>query len=71
VREVEMGRICSLHGDMITHKNFRGKTEQKRLLGRPGCKWENNIKIDLVELGCKNVDWIQLAQNQVHSPVNW
>jgi hypothetical protein len=39
-----------------------GKPEGKRPLGRPRHKWEDNIKIDLQELGCGSVDWIELAQ---------
>jgi hypothetical protein len=38
-----------------------GKPEGKRLLGRHGCSWEDNIKIDLREIGWSGVDWIDLA----------
>jgi len=38
-----------------------GKPEGKRLLGRPRRRWEDNIKMDLQELGC--MDWIELAQD--------
>jgi hypothetical protein len=34
------------------------KPEGKRTLGRPGCRWEDNIKIDLKEIGCEDVNWI-------------
>jgi hypothetical protein len=37
----------------------------KRQLGRRSCKWEDNIKMDLREIGCDNVDWIYLAQSSV------
>jgi hypothetical protein len=38
------------------------KPEGKRPLGRPNCKWDNNIKMDLKEIGCKvAIDWIYLA----------
>ena len=40
-----------------------GKPEGKRLLGRPSRRWEDNIKIDLQEMGCGGTDWIQLAQD--------
>jgi CRISPR/Cas system-associated protein Cas7 (RAMP superfamily) len=43
---------------------FVGKPEGKRLLGRPGCRWEDNIKMDLQEVGCGDVDWIELAQDK-------
>jgi len=41
-----------------------GKPEGKRPLGRPRRRWEDNIKIDLQEVGCGGVDWIELAQNR-------
>ena len=41
-----------------------GKPEGKGLLGRPRCRWEENIKIDLQEVGCGDVDWIELAQDK-------
>jgi hypothetical protein len=38
-----------------------GKPEGKRPPGRPRCRWVNNIRIDLVEVGSGDVDWIGLA----------
>jgi hypothetical protein len=40
-----------------------GKPEGNRPLGRPGRRWENNIKLDLREIGWDDMDWIDLAQN--------
>ena len=40
------------------------KPEGKRPLGRPRCIWEDNIKMDLQEVGCGDVDWIELAQDR-------
>jgi hypothetical protein len=37
---------------------------QKRLLGRPICRWENNIKMDLREIGWGCMDWINMAQDR-------
>jgi hypothetical protein len=37
-----------------------GKPEGRRLLGRPRRGWEDNIKIDLREVGCGGADWIDL-----------
>jgi hypothetical protein len=37
--------------------------ERKGPLGRPGCRYEDNIKMDLIEIGCKGVDWMYLAQD--------
>ena len=41
-----------------------GKLEGKRPLGRPRRRWEDNIKMDLQEVGCGDVDWIELAQDR-------
>jgi len=41
-----------------------GKPEEKRLLGRPRRRWEDNIKMDLQEVGCGGIDWIELAQDR-------
>jgi hypothetical protein len=38
-----------------------GKPEGKRPLGRPRCRWIDNIKMDLLEKGVSAVDWIGLA----------
>jgi hypothetical protein len=40
-----------------------GKTEGKRSLGRPRCRWVDKIRMDLQEVGCGYVDWIGLAQD--------
>ena len=42
-----------------------GKPEEKRPLGRPRCRWEDNIKMALQEVGCGSMDWIELAQDRV------
>jgi hypothetical protein len=39
-----------------------GKPEGKRPLGRPRLRWENNIKMDLQEVKCEGVEWIDVAQ---------
>jgi hypothetical protein len=41
-----------------------GKSEEKRPLGRPRLRWENNIKIDLREMGWGGMDLIDLAQDR-------
>ena len=40
-----------------------GKPERKRPLGRPRRRWEDNIKMDLQEVGCGSMNWIELAQD--------
>jgi hypothetical protein len=41
-----------------------GKSEGKRPLGRPRLRWEDNIMMDLQEVGCGCMDWIGLAQDR-------
>ena len=41
-----------------------GKPEGKRLLGRPRRRWEDNIKMDLQEVGYEGMDWMELAQDR-------
>jgi hypothetical protein len=42
-----------------------GRPEGKRPLGRPRHRWEDNIKVDLSEVGINGANWIQLAQDRV------
>jgi hypothetical protein len=42
-----------------------GRSEGKRPLGRPRRRWEDNIKMDLTEIGIVRANWIQLAQGRV------
>jgi hypothetical protein len=44
------------------YKILVGKPEGRRPLGRPRRGWEDNIKMDLREIGLEGVDWIHLAQ---------
>jgi len=41
-----------------------GKPERKRPLGRPRLRWKDNIKMDLQEVGCGVMDWMELAQDR-------
>jgi len=41
-----------------------GKPDGKRPLERPRRRWEDNIKMDLEEVGCGGMDWIGLAQDR-------
>ena len=58
-------------GHVARMKQFRnacrvlmGKPESKRHLGRPRRRWEDNIKMDLREVGCEPGDWIALAEDR-------
>jgi len=46
------------------HRVLVGKPEGKRLFGRPRRRWENNIKMDLQEVGGGCGDWMELAQGR-------
>jgi hypothetical protein len=52
-----MGRACSTNAYRI----FVAKPEGKIPLGRPRRRWEDNIRINLSEIGCVGIDWIDLA----------
>jgi len=45
-------------------QGFCGNPEGKRPLGRPRRRWEDNMKLDLQEVGCGGMDWIHLAQDR-------
>jgi hypothetical protein len=42
--------------------------EGKRPLGRPRHRWEDNIKMDLREIGIDEANWVRLAQDRVQWP---
>ena len=46
------------------HRVLVGKPEGKRPLGRPRDIWEDNIKMDLQEVGCRGMDWTKLAEDR-------
>jgi len=45
------------------YRVLMGKPVGTRPLGRPRRRWEDNIKLDLQEVGCGGMDWIELAQD--------
>jgi hypothetical protein len=61
-----MGEGCSKLGERRdVYRVLVGKLEGKGLLGGPRHRWEDNIKMDLQEVGCGGTDWIDLAQDRV------
>jgi hypothetical protein len=46
------------------HRVLMGKPEGKRPLGRPRGRWEDNIKMNLQEVGYWGLDWIELTQDR-------
>ena len=60
-----MGGACGAYGEgRVVHRVLVGKAEGKRPLGRPRRRWEDNIKIDLREVGGSCGDWMDLAQDR-------
>ena len=57
VRVPRMGEMRGVYRDLV------GKPEGKRPMGRPKRRWEDNIKMDLQEVRCGGMDWIELAQD--------
>ena len=61
----EMGSACSAYGGTRgVHRVLVRKPKEKRPLGRPRRRWEDNIKMDFQEVGCRCMDWIELAQDR-------
>jgi hypothetical protein len=57
-----MGGACSTHGEKRSaYTILVGRPEGRRPFGRPRRRWEDNIKMDLQEIG-SGMDWIELAQ---------
>jgi hypothetical protein len=62
-----MGRAYSMSGEKRNaYRTSVRKPEEKRPLGRPRCRWVDNIKMDVREMGWDNVDWIVLALDRDH-----
>jgi len=60
-----MGGTCSAYGEgRGVYRVFMGKPGGKRPMGRPRRRWEDNIKMDLQEVGCGGMDWVELAQDR-------
>ena len=62
-----MGRTCSTYGAIQKFIGYRvivGRPEEKKTSGRTRRRWEDNIKIDLREVGCDPGEWIDLAEDR-------
>ena len=62
-----MRGACGTYGGGV-HRVLVGKPEGKRPLERPRRRWEDNIKMDLQEVGEGYGDWMELAQNRYRWP---
>jgi hypothetical protein len=60
-----VGWACSTYGERRgVYKVSVGKPVRNKPLGRPRRRWEDNIKMDLQEVGCEGMNWIDVAQNR-------
>ena len=64
IKKNGMGGACGTFGGRERYKVFVGKPEGKRPLGSPRRRWEDNIKMDLHEVGRGCADWMELAQDR-------
>jgi hypothetical protein len=63
--ENEMGVACRGDGEgKGVHRILVGKLEEKRPVGRPRHRWEDNIRINLQAVRCGGMDWIGLTQDR-------
>ena len=58
------GKVVRMGEKRGVYRVFVDKPEEKRPLGRPRRRWEDNIKTDLQEVGCGATDWIELVQDR-------
>jgi hypothetical protein len=58
------GHVARMGEGRGMHRVLLGKSKGKRPLGRPRRRWEDDIKMDLQEVGGSCGDWMQLAQDR-------
>ena len=58
------GHVARMGEDRVVHRVLVGKPEVKRPLGRPRRRWEDNIKMDLQEVGGGRGNWMELVQDR-------
>jgi hypothetical protein len=58
------GHVARIGEGRGVYRVLVGKPEGRRPLGRHRCRWEDNIRMDLREVGCGCVDWMELAQHR-------
>ena len=59
-----MGHVARMGEEKRCIQGFGGKPGGRRPLGRPKSRWKDNIKMDLQELGCEGMDWIDVARDR-------
>jgi hypothetical protein len=59
------GHVALIGEGRCVYRVLVGRPESKKLLGRPRCRWEDNIKLDIRDIGIDGANWIRLAQDRV------
>ena len=58
------GHVACMGEGRGMYRLLVGRPGGKRPMGRPRHRWEDNIKVDLQEVGCGSMDWISVAQDR-------
>ena len=58
------GHVAYMGEERGVYRVLVGKPDGRRPLGRPRCRWVDNIRMNLQEVGCVYIDWIGLAQDR-------
>ena len=58
-----VGHVARIRKRRGVYRVLVGEHEGKRPFGRLRCRWEDNIKMDFQKVGCRGMDWIELAQD--------
>jgi len=58
------GHVARMSEERGVYRVLVGKPEGKRPLGRPRCRWVDNVRTDFQEVGCGFMDWIGLPQDR-------
>ena len=59
-----VGHVARMVEGRGVYRILVGNPEGRRSLGRPRRRWEDNIKLDLQEVRCGSMDWIEVAQDR-------
>jgi len=65
------GHVAGMGEKRGVYRVLVGKPEEMKLLGRSRRRWEDNIEMDLQEVRCGGMDWIELAQALVNAVMNF
>ena len=58
------GHVARMGDSRGVYRVLVGKPKEKRALRRHSRRWDDNIKMDIQEVGCEDIDWIELTQDR-------